>query len=93
MDTIKPTMPDAERTAGSLHRACSACSFYNSETSECRRKEPTVAGTTGGFFLFSVGFMFGGTNVAWPEVEEDDWCGEFQSTPNEKLCQDARRSA
>ena len=23
MDTIKPTMPDAERTAGSLHRDCS----------------------------------------------------------------------
>lgn len=27
MNTIKPTMPDAERTAGSLHRDCSAATW------------------------------------------------------------------
>lgn len=54
---------------------CRTCRFFYeekaNEISECRRRSPTVeCSLEDSDLLYSV----------WPDVEPDDWCGEYQPT-------------
>ena len=46
--------------------SCSTCRFYGRPAGgmgQCRRHPPTVVATGAG---------------VWPQVHDDDWCGEYQ---------------
>ena len=57
------------------HASCEACIFYaeinyrDEFRKECRRNPPTSHLT----------FAKGGVRPYYPRVNEDDWCGEFES--------------
>ncbi|MBU1605685.1 MAG: hypothetical protein KKD08_02595 [Alphaproteobacteria bacterium] len=42
---------------------CENCKFYQAMSSECRRYAPSPAE--------------GDKKAHWPNVAQDDWCGEF----------------
>ncbi len=42
---------------------CSQCKFFQSQQTECRRYAPSP--------------QEGDTKAQWPNVAQDDWCGEF----------------
>jgi hypothetical protein len=47
-------------------------SFGNNDPSPvmlCRRYPPTIQE------------LDGGTHIVWPQVADDDWCGEYQAAP------------
>ncbi|MEM8826395.1 MAG: hypothetical protein AAF205_11825 [Pseudomonadota bacterium] len=49
---------------------CTACKFYQSAESECRRYAPSPAE--------------GDKKAHWPTVASSDWCGEFVAAEGER---------
>lgn len=54
-----------------MEKVCRNCRFYNEQGRDCRRFPPQVWGDPQSKFSSSYCCNF-------PEVSEDDWCGEFK---------------
>lgn len=60
----------AEAKGGSLHRACSTCSFYEEEF--CKRRAPEV-------IYEQFGPLMPKRKTVWPITGPKDWCGEYEA--------------
>ncbi len=52
-------------------RCCGSCRFYFEEGRQCRRYPPQAWSESQSEYSCSLGFSY-------PEVNKDEWCGEFR---------------
>lgn len=67
--------------------SCLDCRFSGSASLglACRRRAPVIIPPSGG----SVS-LYSTIKTAWPSVETDDWCGDFQYKSVEQVLNDER---
>jgi hypothetical protein len=69
-------------------QACSTCRFWKPPHGKyegmCRRRAPVRTEATWGWMLFGTGFFNLECNETWPATDSTDWCGEYESSNNER---------
>ncbi len=59
---------------------CNTCQWYESDRGLCRRYPPTVVEGSNG----DLNDITSSTYFYWPQVQPDEWCGEYKSLVPEK---------
>lgn len=59
---------------------CADCKFYDAEQKDCHRFPPQQVSSTDSSYSHDSDYQNIGTSIyeRFPDVEEDDWCGEFR---------------